>query len=67
MLFLIISYGVIAARFTTTEDKRIAHISSFTEANRSVVAAFILSGFTIRIHSARIRFAQVIYTKVTFI
>ena len=53
--------GVIDTLSTTTGDKRIAQISSATEADRSVVAAPIRSGFTLRIRSARIRVTQIIY------
>lgn len=57
--------GVIDTLSTTTRDKRIAQVSSATEADRSVVATPICSGFTIRIHSARIRVTQVIFVEGT--
>lgn len=52
--------GVIDTLSTTAGNERIAQVSSATEADRSVVTAPILAGFTVGVRSARIRVAQIV-------
>lgn len=54
------TYGVIDTLAATTRHERIAEVSSATEADGSVVATAVHSGFAVRIQAARVRVAKVV-------